>query len=268
MALALGASAARSQAVVTIATEGTYPPWTFSNPQGGVQGFEVDLANDVCRRLSLKCEFVVQNFQGFIPGLVAGKFDVVLSALSVTEERKKVVDFTRPYARISNGFAVAANGPLARLPNDGVRYNLDTQREAAQKAIDELKPMLKGKALGTQAGSISAKFVDEFLRDTIAKVNEYKSVQDQDIDLSNGRTDIAVGSVVTLKRSMSTPTLKDYKMTGPTFVGGVFGAGYGAALRKSNDELRDKFDRALADAIADGTIKKLSDKWLGVDVTP
>src|SRR5665213_1991220 len=189
---------ASAQQVIKIATEGTYPPWTFSDPKGGVQGFEVDVANDACRRLSLKCELIVQDFPGFIPGLLAGKFDVVISALSVTEERKKVVDFTRPYARISNGFAVAKDSPLAKMPHAGQRYNLDEQADIAQKAIDDIKPMLKGKNLGTQTGSISAKFVDKYLKDAVAKVNEYKSTQDQDIDLSSGRTDIAVGSVIAL----------------------------------------------------------------------
>jgi octopine/nopaline transport system substrate-binding protein len=268
VALGLASTPARAQQTIKIATEGTYPPWTFSNPQGGVQGFEVDLANDVCQRLSLKCEFVVQAFQEFIPGLNAGKFDVVLSALSITEERKKIVDFTRPYARISNGFAVAKKSTLASLPGTGMRYSLDEQSEAAQKAIDALKPYLKDKVLGTQAGSISAKFVDKYLRDAVGKVNEYKSTQDQDIDLSSGRTDIVMGSVVALTKSLSTPALQDFTLVGPSFVGGVFGLGYGAAFRKSDTDLRDKFDGALADAIKDGTIKKLSAKWLGIDVTP
>jgi octopine/nopaline transport system substrate-binding protein len=137
--LALGASAilatsaAHAQQAIKIATEGTYPPWTFSDNNGGVQGFEVDLAHDACRRLALQCELVIQDFPGFIPGLLAGKFDVVLSALVITEERKKVVDFTRPYAVTLNGFAVAKDSDLAKMPFGGQRFSLDAQTSARKK---------------------------------------------------------------------------------------------------------------------------------------
>ena len=233
-----------------------------------MQGFEVDVANESCRRLSLKCELIVQDFQGFIPGLIAGKFDVIISALSVTEERKKVVDFSRPYARIAMAFAVPKSSTLAKLPGAGERYHLDDQTVAAQKAIDALKPHLQGKALGPQAGAISQKFIDKYLKSNLGKINEYKSTQDQDIDLSNGRTDIDAGTVVALTKSLSTSALRDFTLSGPTFIGGILGMGYGAAFRKSDPELSASFDRVLADMIKDGTIKRISEKWIGSDVTP
>lgn len=273
-ALALGLTAlmlgtpTQAQQTIKIATEGTYPPWTFSNPQGGVQGFEVDVANESCKRLNLTCELVIQDFPGFIPGLLAGKFDVVLSALSVTEERKKIVDFTRPYARIDVSFVVPNDSPLTKLPGKGERYHLDTEPEVAKRAIDAILPHLKGVTLGTQTGSVSAKFVAAYLKDSVGRVNEYKSTRDQDIDLSNGRTDIVVGSIVALTKSLSTPPLQGFGFAGPSFGGGVVGTGYGAAFRKSDTELRESFDRVLGDMISDGTIRKISDRWIGIDVTP
>jgi octopine/nopaline transport system substrate-binding protein len=106
------------------------------------------------------------------------------------------------------------------------------------------------------------------MKDAIEKISEYKSTQNQDIDLGAGRTDVSLGTIVALRKSLSVPALKDFTLAGPSFAGGVLGLGYGAALRKSDTELREKFDRVLGEAVQDGTIKRLSDKWLGIDVTP
>lgn len=265
--ITIAATSLEAQEKIIVATEGAFAPWTFTDAQGNLQGFELDLARSVCERLSLTCEFVAQEFTAMIPGLLAGKFDVIISAMSITEERKKVIEFTMPYARTANGFVAAKGSEFIELPGGGQRFDLDKQEDAAQKAIQEMKPILTGKVLGVQKGSISASFVDKYLR-TDMQVREYGSVQDQDLDLASGRVDIAIGSMVAFHKSLTTGMLNEFETVGPTFVGGVFGLGYAAGLRKEDAALRERINTALQAAIDDGTIKKLSDKWLGIDVTP
>jgi len=258
---------AQDTKAIHIATEGTFPPWSFSDPDGTLRGFSIDLTEDLCKRLAYKCEISGEEFSALIPGLTVGKFDAVISALSVTKERSEIVDFTRPFARLSNRFMVSKDSDLSELPGTGGKFDLDKQADAAQAAITEMNPLLKGKLLGVQAASISSKFVDKYLSNLV-EIREYKNIADHDIDLVAGRIDLVMGSEVVLNKSLQSKDLQGFKLAGPAFVGGVFGLGYGVAVKKGRTQLRDAFDQALAQAISDGTIKRLSHKWLGIDVTP
>ena len=77
-----------------VATEGAYPPFNVAEPDGTLKGFEIDLAKDLCRRMGVKCEIAAQAWDGIIPGLQAGKYDVILAGMSATDERRQAVDFT------------------------------------------------------------------------------------------------------------------------------------------------------------------------------
>ena len=84
-----------------IATEGAYAPWNFTGAGGKLEGFEIELANDLCGRMKVKCEIVAQDWDGIIPALNAKKYDAIMAGMSITDERKKVIDFTRPYAELA-----------------------------------------------------------------------------------------------------------------------------------------------------------------------
>src|SRR6476661_4279994 len=105
-ALAIGAAAAQDK-TVKIATEGAYAPWNFTGAGGKLEGFEVDLANELCTRMKVKCEIVAQDWDGIIPALTAKKYDAIMAGMSITDERKKTIDFSNPYAAGPNGFLVA-----------------------------------------------------------------------------------------------------------------------------------------------------------------
>ncbi|MET0746205.1 MAG: transporter substrate-binding domain-containing protein, partial [Microvirga sp.] len=92
-ALAVGAASAQTK-TVKIATEGAYAPWNFTGAGGKLEGFEIDLANDLCKRMNVKCEIIAQDWDGIIPALNAKKYDAIMAGMSVTDERKKVIDFT------------------------------------------------------------------------------------------------------------------------------------------------------------------------------
>src|SRR3954449_13050652 len=95
-ALALGGASAQTK-TVKIATEGAYAPWNFTGAGGKLEGFEIDLANNLCERMKVKCETVAQDWDGIIPALNAKKYDAIMAGMSITDERKKVIEFSRAY---------------------------------------------------------------------------------------------------------------------------------------------------------------------------
>ena len=80
-----------------IATEGTYAPFNYTNPDGSLGGFDVDIANALCNKMQTECQIIAQDWDGIIPALKTGKFDAIVAAMSVTPERSEQVDFSEPY---------------------------------------------------------------------------------------------------------------------------------------------------------------------------
>jgi octopine/nopaline transport system substrate-binding protein len=267
--LVIGGAAAQGKKwdTVKIATEGAYAPWNFTGPGGKLEGFEIDLANELCGRMKVKCEIVAQDWDGIIPALQAKKYDAIMAGMSITEERKKTIDFSNPYAAGPNGFLVAKNSSLAAMPGTGQAYNLSTQQAEAEKAIEALKPLLKGKTVGVQTSTIHSNFADKYLKD-VAEIREYKTTEQHDLDLAAGRIDAVLADATALSGTLRKPEFKDYALVGPSITGGLLGPGVGVGLRQGETDLKQMFNDAIAAAKADGTIKKISEKWFKIDVTP
>ncbi|MPR12884.1 lysine/arginine/ornithine ABC transporter substrate-binding protein [Microvirga tunisiensis] len=269
IALALGGVFAQGKKweTVKIATEGAYEPWNFTGPGGKLEGFEIDLASELCARMKVKCEIVAQDWDGIIPALQAKKYDAIMAGMSITEERKKTIDFSNPYAAGPNGFLVSKDSPLAKMLGTGQSFNLSTQQAAAEKAIADLKPLLKGKTIGVQTSTTHANFADKYLKD-VAEIREYKSTEQHDLDLAAGRIDAVLADATALSGTLRKPEFKDYALVGPSITGGLLGPGVGVGLRQGETDLKQMFNDAIAAAKADGTVKKLSEKWFKIDVTP
>ncbi|KLK93283.1 ABC transporter substrate-binding protein [Microvirga vignae] len=265
-ALAIGGASAQ-QKTVKIATEGAYAPWNFTGAGGKLEGFEIDLANDLCARMKVKCEIVAQDWDGIIPALTAKKYDAIMAGMSITDERKKTIDFAGPYAAGPNGFLVPKSSPLAKMPGTGQAFNLDTQKEAAEKAIDAVKPLVKGKTIGVQGSTIHANFADKYYKGT-AEIREYKTTEAHDLDLAAGRIDAVLADSTAIIGTLEKPEFKDYALVGPSITGGLLGEGVGVGLRKEDQELKKAFNEAIQAAVKDGTVKKLSEKWFKIDISP
>ena len=265
-ALALSGAAAQ-QRTVKIATEGAYAPWNMTAAGGKLEGFEIDLANELCTRMKATCEIVAQDWDGIIPSLQAKKYDAIMAGMSITDERLKVINFSNPYANDPNGLLVPKNSDLAKMPGAGQRFSLNTQEADALKAIEGMKALLKGKTIGVQGSTTHANFAEKYFKGTI-EVREYKSTEAHDLDLSAGRIDGVLADSATLRGTLDKPEFKDFVLVGPGFTGGVLGRGVGVGLRRDDAELKKAFDDAITAAIADGTVKKISEKWFKSDLTP
>ncbi|MBX2884061.1 MAG: transporter substrate-binding domain-containing protein [Granulosicoccus sp.] len=251
---------------ITIATEGAYAPWNFTTADGKLDGMEVELADNLCARMNIECKIIAQDWDGLIPSLNAGKYDVIIASMFITDKRLEVIDFTQPYAVDPSSFAVAKDSELAKAGIAAEKISMNDDA-AAQAAIATLKPLLKGKIVGVQAATLLQEFVETHFSDTV-EIRSYKTTEQHDLDLSAGRVDALFGQDTALAATLANDGFEDYTIAGPGFVQGMFGYGIGAGTRKSDTELNQMLNEAIDEAIADGTIKALSLKWLNTDVTP
>jgi octopine/nopaline transport system substrate-binding protein len=265
LALASGASA-KDWKTVVIGMEGAYEPYNLTDPKGKIIGFEPDVAMDACARIKVECKIIAQDWDGMIPGLNAGKFDVIMDGMSITDERKKQIDFSTPYAAVPAAFATAKSSPLAALPG-GKLVNFDKDKAAGDATVKMLRDAFKGKTLGVQVSTIHATFLSNHFKD-VATIKEYKTTDDRDLDLKNGRVDAVLDDQTVITAMLAKPDASDFTAFGPTLNGGDFGIGVGMGIRKSDADLTAKFDEALKAAFADGSIQKYSVKWFKIDTTP
>ncbi|HEY5598649.1 MAG TPA: ABC transporter substrate-binding protein [Kiloniellales bacterium] len=243
IAMMAGTASAQMQKV-RIGTEGAYPPFNYIDPDGKLQGFDVDIAKALCDAAKYDCEFVVQDWDGIIPGLLAKKYDAIVASMSITEERKQKVDFTDKYY----------NTPAKFVTKAGANFEIS-------------KEGLKGKTVGVQRATIH----ENFLRDNFGDVIEIKSYATQDeanADLAAGRVDLVLADSVALDDGfLKTDAGKGFAFIGPGYDDPKwFGDGVGIAVRKGDKELLDGLNKAIKQIRADGTYKKINAKYFAFDV--
>ncbi len=258
------AHVAQAEDAIRIATEGAYAPWNFSGPNNVLEGFEIDLANELCERMKAKCEIVAQNWDGIIPSLTAGKYDAIMAAMSITPKREEVMAFSAPYAAAINSFAAMEDSDLANLPETGKPLSVDS--EAAKPVLEEIARKIQGKAVGVQGSTTASAFMEQYFQGG-ADLREYKTTEEHNFDLASARLDAVVANATVLAAALEKDDMKGAKLTGPLFSGKVFGM-IGVGLRKEDTALKARFDDVIKAAVADGTVKKLSEKWFKVDVSP
>ena len=232
---AAGAGAsAKDWKKVRIGTEGAYPPFNYIDKDGQLKGFEIDLAKAMCEKIGAECEFVVQDWDGIIPGLLAKKYDVIIASLYITDERKEKFDFTQKYYQTPGRFVVR-KGTKLEISEEG----------------------FKGKIVGVQRATA----FERFLRDTYPalELKVYATQDEANLDLISGRVDAVMADVVAMGINfLKSPEGKDFEFTGPSFSGSKwFGFGAGVAVRKEDPELRAAFDEAIDAVRADGTYEKI-----------
>lgn len=216
---------------ITFAAEPSYPPFENTNEKGEIIGFDVDVANAICKEIQANCKFISQSFDSLIPSLKAKKFDAAMSAIDITDARAKQVLFTDPYYDSSASF-IAVKG------------------KADQS---------NAKNVGVQNGTTFQQYVVAETKQYDAK--SYASLQAAILDLKNGRIDMIFGDTAVLAEWMKT----DDSLT---FVGDkvnnkkYFGNGLGIAMNKANKQLAADLNSGLAIIKANGEYQKIYDKWM------
>jgi octopine/nopaline transport system substrate-binding protein len=265
LGLAAGA-AAQDWRKVRIGTEGAYPPWNYTDSSGQLIGFEIDLAHDFCRRMKVECELVAQDWEGMIPALQAGKYDAIMAGMPITDEREEVIRFSDSYAATPAYFAVRKSSDLARFQSAPKRANLDEVGPTEQAALDALRQAFAGKKVGVQVATPHADFLEEYLGDVV-EIRKYDTQENLDLDLQAGRVDVALASMSYWQPLLSSDDGVDLTLIGPGMTGGPFGAGVGVGIRREDAALALMFNKAIAEAKADGTIAERARQWFGFDAS-
>jgi len=244
LTVGLAAGAAQAGQKVKIGTEGAYPPFNSIDSNGKLVGFDIDIAKALCEAAKLECEFVVQDWDGIIPGLIAKKYDAIVASMSITDERKEKVDFTDKYYNTPAKF-FAKKGSGLQITRDG----------------------LKGKVVAVQRATIHENFLRDNFGDVVT-INSYATQDEAYLDVVSGRADAGIAdSVAVLDGFLNTDQGKGFEFVGPDFNDPKwFGAGAGIAVRKGDDELRNALNAALKQILADGTYKKINAKYFAFDV--
>ena len=249
---------------IKIGTEGAYPPWNSKDAAGNLIGFEVELANELCKIMKHNCTIVEQDWDGMIPALVSRKFDAIMAGMSITDERKKTINFSQGYAD-----EVASLAVMKGSKNEGLKtlsaINLTDINAEEQATLDTLVKAFKGKTIGVQTATIHQNFLDSGLMGKI-KVRTYKTQDEVNLDLVAGRIDAALAAAVAFT-DYAEKSGKGVVLTGPTFAGGDFGNGVGVGIRKGDSELLNDFNAAIDKARDEGIISRLAIKHFGFDAS-
>lgn len=251
---------------VRIATEGAYAPWNYTDSSGALVGFEVDLYQDLCARMEVKCTLVQQAWEGIIPALQAGKYDAIMAGMSITDKRKEVITFSRSYAATPAVFVVKSDGPFAGFDAGLSAVSMAEISADEQAAIDKVKATFAGKTVGVQIATTHENFLNEFIAGDVT-VKTYDTQENLDLDLQAGRVDAALAAMSYWKPLLEKEDGKGLEMVGPGFTGGPFGNGVGAGIRQEDQALADMFSDAINAAIKDGKVSELAIKHFGFDAS-
>ncbi len=224
--VALSATSVIAADTVRMGTEGAYAPYNFINDKGEVDGYERELGDELCKRASLDCTWVTNDWDSIIPNLVSGNYDTIMAGMSITAERDEVIDFTSEY-----------------FPSDPSSYVALAGADASAT---------KG-TVAAQTATIQAAFVAE----SDATVVEFATMEDTIAAVRNGEADSVLADHAALK------DIVDASGGALAFVGEdvSIGGGVGMGVRESDKELRDKFEAAIASMKADGSLNAMIAKW-------
>ena len=249
---------------IKIATEGAYPPWNSKDSDGNLIGFEVELAKWLCIYMEADCTIVEQDWDGMIPGLIMRKYDAIMAGMSITDERKKTINFSQGYADEVASLAVMKGSDLEGMDTpEGI--NLSLGGSDVKSALKTLTAALAGKTIGVQTATIHQNFLESGDVGSV-KVRTYKTQDEVNLDLAAGRIDAALAAAVAFT-DYAEKSGKDVVLVGPTFSGGAFGNGVGVGIRKDDTALLSDFNKAIDKARKSGKISELAIKWFGFDAS-
>jgi polar amino acid transport system substrate-binding protein len=224
--------------VIRIASEGARPPYNYLDGNE-LAGFEIDLGNALCAQMSVTCNFVTQDWDNLVPGLIKHRYDAIMAAVEITDEAQAKIAFSTPYVRMPSAFFAAKDsGPMTTAPS-----------------------ALAGKKIGVVSESAHETYARSQFEQSV--IVPYGSLEEAILDLAEGRLDLVLDS----KDVLSDFSKSRREAQCCAFVGDVahdpayFGKGIGIGFRRDDTKLRQNFDKALSDLRANGTYAKIRAKY-------
>jgi len=222
--------------VLRIGTEGAYAPFNYTNADGTLGGFDVDIANALCADMKMTCEITAQDWDGIIPGLKAGKYDAIVAAMSVTPEREQQVSFTEPY--FSNTLVFLAKKDSDFDPSNSSDINAHS--------------------IAAQRSTISSQWLENTYPKADMKL--YDTLSNAFLDLGSARVDAMVSDKLPALEWLGTTSGSDYVLKGEEI---DINDNFAIAVRPG-DALQAKINQSLANIKANGTYDEINQKYFAV----
>ena len=225
------------QSTIKIATESSYKPFSYTDADGKLIGYEIELIEAMCAQMKADCDVISQDWDGLIPGLNAQKFDAIMAGVSITPERQEVIEFSDPYFYTS----------IILIGKKGDDISVDK---------------LKGQPIASQRATVASQYLQD--KHAEADIKLYDTQDNAYLDLTSGRVRAMMSDKVTGIDWLKTPAGKDYEVKGQEITTDKDAMGIG--FRKG-DPLVAKFNKALAEIKADGTYDQISGSYFGTSST-
>jgi len=223
--------------VLRIGTEGAYAPFNYTNADGTLGGFDIEIANAICADMQVTCEIVAQDWDGIIPGLKAGKYDAIVAAMSVTPERAQQVAFTDPY--FSNALVFLAKKDSTFDP---------------AKVTD-----INAHSIAAQRSTISSQWLENTYPKADMKL--YDTLSNAFLDLGAGRVDAMISDKLPAIEWLSSTSGNNYVLKGAEI---DINDNFAIAVRPNDEALQAKINTSLSNIKANGTYDKINQKYFAV----
>ncbi len=227
-----------------VGVQSANPPFSYTDWHGDLRGFDIDIARALCEKIEAECRFVQTDWEDLIPSLREGRLEAIVSSMSITDKRRKLVDFTQKYYESPARF-IARRGSGIEISEAG----------------------LKDRVIGVKRGTTH----DDYLKDNyegIADIRRYGQQEDALVDLVLGRLDLVIGNAIANRENfLDTKVGHDFEFVGPALRDPRwFGRGIGIAVRKRDNRLRDRLNKALRAIRSDGTYLQIQDRYFSYDI--
>jgi polar amino acid transport system substrate-binding protein len=255
--LAVGATPSHADDVIKFGVaQEPYPPFASQDSSGRWVGFEVDLMNAVCEQMKAKCQLVPIAWDGIIPALQEKKIDVIWASMSITDERKKVIDFTNKYYNSPAEII----GPKSAGIKIGIVDNPDGKGGKIANPADA-----KGKIIGVQTSTIHANYIQKYFGKD-AEIKVYDTQDNANADLSAGRVDLVMADSVALADYLKSDQGKDMQVVVTIPDDPLLGDGVGGGIRKGDDQLKAQLNDAIKGVRDSGVYNTIAKKYFDFDI--
>ncbi|SES23526.1 arginine/ornithine transport system substrate-binding protein [Vreelandella subterranea] len=236
LAIAASSAQARDYEEVRIGVDVPYEPMEYRTPDGELTGFDIDLGNALCEEIGVSCEWIVQGWDGIIPGLLSRKYDAIMSSMTINDDRREQVLFSDPYI----------TPPSAWFAPEGVEFDVVNAETLTDMTI------------GVQRGTLQDNYVTDMYGD-VADINRYATADDMVLDMESQRLDILFLDFPVGKSTLLDSEEGNYIVVGDmlTEPKEYFGDGFGIAFRQRDEALAEQFNEALETLRDNGTYDEI-----------